>query len=155
MSDVDSSKNVFACRQGTQGLVGACTMAYNTHQHLILRPDDVWIAILTQLSFYVNKHAEELRGLFVSHQGKKELTVVMGKHSSGDFERFISLMRSLIEEEIKDPSFLEWITPRFSTTTATDRTVCSVILMGTLKEYFAYGRVIACGIPSVTLLGER
>ena len=33
------------------GFVNSVTQAYNGHQHLILRPDDVWIAVLGQLNF--------------------------------------------------------------------------------------------------------
>ena len=50
--------------------------AYYTHHHLILRPDDVWFAILTQISFYINAHAEDLCSIFVAHDGKKELSVI-------------------------------------------------------------------------------
>ena len=32
------------------GLVRACISAYSGHHHLVIRPDDVWITILTQLS---------------------------------------------------------------------------------------------------------
>ena len=33
------------------GFVNSVIQAYNGHQHLILRPDDVWIAVLGQLNF--------------------------------------------------------------------------------------------------------
>jgi len=57
------------------GLVGSVIDAYSSHHHLSIRPEDVWFAILTQLSTYVNKHAEELREHFVAHEGKKELWI--------------------------------------------------------------------------------
>lgn len=60
------------------GFVYACINAYNSHQNLVIRPDDIWIAILTQFSMYVNRHAEELRSYFVAHEGKKELVVKSG-----------------------------------------------------------------------------
>lgn len=53
------------------GLVWAAYYAYSRHHHLTLRPEDVWFAILSQLSFYINAHAEELRSLFVAHKGKR------------------------------------------------------------------------------------
>lgn len=51
--------------------VQAVTQAYNEHHHLAFRPDDVWIAIITQFSSYVNAHAEDLRASFVAQQGRK------------------------------------------------------------------------------------
>jgi hypothetical protein len=50
-------------------------MAYNKHLNLVIRPDDVWVAILTQFSAHVNAHSEKLRSLFVTFEGKKNLTV--------------------------------------------------------------------------------
>ena len=55
--------------------------AYNQHHHLVLRPDDVWQAIILQFNFYVNAHAEDLRHLFVPHKGKKHLTVIVKVYS--------------------------------------------------------------------------
>ena len=152
LSGVNTSENVYA---SAKGFVGAATKAYNEHLHLILRPDDVWIAIVTQLSFYINGHSEELRHLFVAHEGKNELYVQVDKTGDGDFERLIGLMSHLIERNIIDASFREWILPNFSTSTPTDHTVCSVVLMGALKNYFEYKFGFRCGIPSVTLLGEK
>lgn len=57
--------------------------AYSQHHHLELRPDDIWICIISQLSIYVNAHAEELRSMFVSRSGKKELVVRADKTEAG------------------------------------------------------------------------
>ncbi|KAF7895506.1 uncharacterized protein EAF01_009468 [Botrytis porri] len=53
------------------GLVHTCLEAYNHHRHPVLRPDDIRIAILTQFSFYVNKHSEELLHSLLDMRGKK------------------------------------------------------------------------------------
>lgn len=45
--------------------------------------------------------------------------------------------------------------PTFSTTTEHDVVVASIAMMGTLQAYFSYGCTTACGLPSVTLQGER
>jgi len=37
-------------RMSETGFVHAAIEAYNQHHHLIIRPDDIWITILTQLS---------------------------------------------------------------------------------------------------------
>ncbi|CAM6084376.1 unnamed protein product [Calypogeia fissa] len=64
-------------------------------------------------------------------------------------------MGHLIQENVKDPELRDWIMPRFSTTTDNDRIVSSVMMMATLKAYFSYGCSLACGLPAVTMLGEK
>ncbi|OQV19518.1 hypothetical protein BV898_06505 [Hypsibius exemplaris] len=140
----------------SSGFAYASIEAYNNHHRLVLRPDDVWITILTQLSFYVNAHAEELRHLFVTHQGKKELEVTAtGSRYTVDFGNLAEQMGHLIQKNVIDPSLREWIIPDFTTTTSNDRIVSSVVMMATLKAYFSYKMCLECGLPVVTLLGER
>ncbi|KAF7952956.1 hypothetical protein EAE96_006178 [Botrytis aclada] len=133
------------------GLVHTCLEAYNHHRHLVLRPDDIWIAIVTQFSFYVNKHSEELRSFFVRHEGKKELVLEI---AGFDFTVFTTNMADMIQENVVDKSFQSWILPAFSTTTRIDTIVCSSVMMSTMKKYFSYECITTCGIPTVTLLGE-
>jgi hypothetical protein len=138
------------------GFVWAAFQAYNQHHHLTIRPEDVWFAILSQLNFYINAHAEDLRSHFVSHEGQKELVVEdIGTIDTADFGRLSRRMTALIQENVKDPNFRDWIMPAFSTTTVCDRTTAAVLMMGSMQAYFSYKMCCACGIPSVTLLGER
>lgn len=138
------------------GFVMTAVEAYSDHLHLIIRPEDVWFAILTQLSFYINEHAEELRGSFVSHEGQKELKIrETWSCKPIDFGNLATRMGGLIEENLVDPTIRQWVQPSFTTTTAQDVTVASVIMMGAFKKYFSYTFHICCGLPSVTLLGEK
>ena len=140
----------------TNGFVYTCFEAYSSHHHLTIRPEDVWLAILSQTSFYVNAHAEELRHLFVKHEGQKELEVVaVGTRHSVDFGDLARRMTQEIEKNVVDPELREWMLPAFTTTTDSDVVVASILMMGTMQKYFSYGMCLMCGIPSVTLLGER
>ncbi|GAB1207592.1 hypothetical protein APSETT445_006316 [Aspergillus pseudonomiae] len=134
------------------GLVRAVWAAYSNHHHLIIRPEDAWFAILSQLGFYVNAHAEELRSYFVSHEGQKELIV---KSTVADFGRLAVAMTEQIQANVKDPELREWIMPAFSTTTSSDTIVSAILMMGAMQKYFSYTMMLMCGIPTVTLLGER
>ncbi|KAJ7809760.1 hypothetical protein B0H13DRAFT_2258847 [Mycena leptocephala] len=106
------------------GFVDTVITAYNAHHALVIRPDDVWLAILSQFNLYVNAHPELLRANFVAHDGKLEPKIVN--------------MIALLDAHIVDPTLRSWALPAFSTTTTTDTTAASVLLMSTLKEYFAY-----------------
>jgi len=148
----EASAHVIPTRHG---LVTAVLDAYNRHHNLILRPDDVWQAILTQFSFYVNANAEELRDCFVDFDGKKTLVVEMaGTLFSASFATFANRM---VDEQIcrnlKSADVTTWLLPKFSTTTSADRVAASVTVMSTLQAYFEYVCCLLCGIPNVTLEG--
>ena len=136
------------------GFVDACKRAYSKHHPLIIRPDDVWIAIMTQFASYMSSHGEEIRETFVSHAGKKELIVYGGGTIiTADYEGLSLKMVDQIAANIKDPSIRDWAIPSFSTTKPGDRVVGAMVLMASLKSYFDYKFVLDCGLPKVTLLG--
>ncbi|KAJ7797802.1 hypothetical protein B0H14DRAFT_2389344 [Mycena olivaceomarginata] len=142
------------------GFVPTLLDAYTQDRAVVIRPDDVWLAILSQFNFFVNAHAELLHANFVAHEGQKRLTIkVVGQgvnRYTVDFGFIARAMAGLAEENIVDPELRAWATPDFTTTTDNDRTVGAVLLMATLKKYFQYMIMLAgCGIPRVTLEGER
>ncbi|MCJ1374535.1 hypothetical protein MMC20_005767 [Loxospora ochrophaea] len=138
------------------GFVYSAIDAYSDHHHLTLRPEDIWFAILTQLSLHINANAEELRSFFVAHEGQKELEIkAAGTIRTVDFGLLAQRMTDLIAINVTDPELRTWIMPSFSTTTNTDKVVASITMMGALQKYFSYLFTLLCGIPSVTLLGIR
>ncbi|KAF9552927.1 hypothetical protein CPC08DRAFT_714199 [Agrocybe pediades] len=132
LSRIDPSHN---------GFVNTVVDAYNTHHHLVLRPDDVWIAMLGQFKLYVNAHDRQ----------KVEPVV----RATVDFENLAHQMTGLIHENVVDKDLREWILPNFSTTTKSDTITCAVLMIATPKPYLGYATRLECGIPSVTLEGER
>ncbi|KAF4960900.1 hypothetical protein FSARC_10331 [Fusarium sarcochroum] len=137
------------------GFVWSAYHAYSQHHHLTIRPEDVWFAILTQLSFFINANAEDLRAFFVDHEGQKELEVIEGGTvHTVNFGALAERMAGLVSKNVKDPELGSWVMPNFSTTTDTDRVVASVLFMGAMQKYFSYSMSLTCGIPSVTLLGD-
>ncbi|KAJ7157179.1 hypothetical protein C8R46DRAFT_959068 [Mycena filopes] len=139
------------------GFVRTVISAYNDHHALIIRPDDVWLAILSQFNFFVNANAELLRASFVAHEGKKALEIVaIGTRYSVDFGDMSRQMVGLMQQNVVDPSLHDWVIPKFTTTTVNDVTVSAVLMMATLNEYFAPSfHALRCGIPRVTLEGEK
>lgn len=83
--------------------------------------------------------------------------MVFGSGSTGTYDstEFALEIGKLIEVNVTDPELRSWIIPDFSTTTATDGVVCSIAMMSTLQHYFSYTCTFFCGIPSVTLQGEK
>ncbi|KAF8446972.1 hypothetical protein BDZ91DRAFT_752610 [Kalaharituber pfeilii] len=155
-SSLDPHKNHTNLIPAKNGFVGAVIRAYAGHFHLEIRPDDVWIAILTQLSLFINADPERFRGKFVAFEGKRNLTVVaIGSRATLNYGLLAVEMGKLLQENVVDPELREWIVPQFTTTTLDDTIASSMIMMSTLKEFFNYEFKILCGIPSVTLHGEK
>ncbi|KAI1364593.1 hypothetical protein F5Y08DRAFT_339509 [Xylaria arbuscula] len=140
----------------SNGFVDAVVEAYNHHHHLTIRPDDVWLTILTQLNYYINAHSEELRSFFVAHEGQKELQVDdISSTLTADFGEMARHMTKEMQKNIVLPELREWIMPDFSTTTCTDSVTAAIVMMGTMQKYFKFYFCLWCGIPSITLLGTR
>lgn len=149
---LDRTSTTFAAKNG---LVHACLEAYNEHHNLVLRPDDVWLAILTQLSVYINARAEDLRSQLVDHTGQQELHIEVELKADLDHGAMAYEMTKLMSASLKDPELREWILPGFSTTEKADQAVASIVFMGTMQKYFTYSWGTRCGIPAVTLLGNE
>ncbi|KAJ7101976.1 hypothetical protein C8R44DRAFT_682444 [Mycena epipterygia] len=139
------------------GFVDTVILAYNKHHALVIRPDDVWLAILTQFNYFVNANSELLRASFVAHEGKRELVIVAeGTRYTLDFGAMSRQMVGLLEKNVVDPGLRAWVLPTFTTTTENDTTVAAMLMMATLKAYFDYVYCgVDCGIPRVTLEGEK
>lgn len=136
------------------GFIGAVFEAYSNHYDLVLRPDDVWVAIMTQFSRYVENNAEALRKKFVNHDGQKKLVVYgSGSLRTADYASFARQIIDAMKEHLNQ-DITTWMIPEFSTTTLNDRTVESVIMMSAMQKYFSYKQVLCCGIPNVTLQGS-
>ncbi|OQV19793.1 hypothetical protein BV898_06065 [Hypsibius exemplaris] len=152
----DSLNEPYMVSPSSSGFVKAALKAYNHHHRLVIRPEDVWITILTQLSLYVNANAEQLRHVFVAHDGQRELAIrTGGSKYTTDFGKMAEQFSGLIQDNLLDKTLREWILPDFTTTTVTDRIASSIVMMATFKAYFTYKIYLFCGLPAVTLLGER
>ncbi|KAK5577771.1 hypothetical protein RB653_002719 [Dictyostelium firmibasis] len=140
---------------GINSFIVSAIKAYSLHHHLVIRVDDIWMAILNQFSIYVNTNSEKLRERFVDFSGKKTLTVVTQVPIlDAPLDKLTIQMAENIESNIIDPSIRDWVIPNFSTTTENDRVVYSASLMSTFKSYFDYRYMTFCGLPSVTLQGS-
>ena len=138
------------------GFLGAIHTAYDFHYDLCLTPDDVWLAIAMGFANHVNAHAEELRSMFVAHEGKEDITIRRDFFRKGNpnndwpgcFDEFSDEIAKHIGEEKRS-----LIVSDFSTTGPLERAVSGLVLMNAMKAYFAYGVHTCCGIPSITLSG--
>lgn len=47
------------------------------HGDIKIKPDEIWHIIMMWFAKYVNNNAEQLRKAFVSHEGKRKLSVMI------------------------------------------------------------------------------
>lgn len=149
-----SQSNLFST-QGMNGFMYAIHASFNAHLPLILSPDDVWLAIAQGFSAHVQNHAEELRSMFVAHEGQKYIEIqrddfVKGAPDNnwmGGFAEF----SDKITEHIGTKRDL--LVSSFTTTGPVEKAASEIILMDSMKAYFTYGVRTKCGIPKITLLG--
>lgn len=142
-------------RESGNSFVWSVVRAYCDHNELVLRPDDVWLAIMVQFSNYVNAESrvEALRDRFVKHAGQKEIVVeVNATLETVPYDEVLDTFSKVVDRELVD-EIRAWVQPSFSTTRWEDRTVASVIMMATVRSYFKYTLRLRCGLPKVTLLG--
>ncbi len=140
--------------QGESPFYGTLIKAYARHMSVTLSPDMIWLLISQGFARYVDAHAEELRSLFVDHDGKMAL-VVQGKDflfEDTDWPKIIGDFASQIEENTKG-DIAQVITADFSTTGPVERVASQITLMESVKSYFTYEYYTTCGIPSITLKG--
>ena len=103
-----------------------------------------------------NANHPSVRKFFVSHEGKKTLTVTVGPSIYGvDYAWFFKEMTSQISENINNPEYTYIMESDFSTSTPVQKIVNQIMLMYSFQKYFEYSMFTMCGIPGVIMLGTR
>jgi hypothetical protein len=135
--------------------VGTVGLSFGLHYPLVLSPDMIWLLIVQGFAVHITKNAEKMREHFVSHEGKKTLSVsadsfVKGENNAWEtiFPQFKAQIGNNISNDIHNI-----IATEFSTTTAVEKAVFELTLMEAMSEYFEYQTPSICGIPEITLLG--
>ncbi|KAJ6541404.1 hypothetical protein B0H19DRAFT_1035535 [Mycena capillaripes] len=138
------------------GFVNTMLSAYTGNYALVIRPDDVWLTVISQFSLYVNANPELRRdeASFVSHGPRKEQPL-----ETVDLNSLLlsTQIGELMQRNVLDPALREWVLPNFSTSTPNDIAVGSMLQMApTIKKVFIPNtETLRRGIPRVTLEGRR
>lgn len=137
------------------GFVQTVEYAYSSHHNLVIRPDDVWLAIMIQFSAYVQSHADELQSKLMRHVTEEKIVLTLSTDKDvKEIDQGEAALKFMAEaEQHLQDSVYGWVTPGFSTTTPTDRVVGAMVLLATLRPYVSCEEETECGIPQVTLQG--
>jgi hypothetical protein len=143
---------------GAHGFMEAAHHAYDCHLPLTIRPDHVWMLVVQAVAKSLETAGEQHRDAFVAHQGQQYIEIRRDGFIKGNplndwagcFAEFSSLMEKFIH-----PNAYKVLRADFSTTQGTERAAADVAFMDAMKKYFSYGMRTCCGIPRVTLEGDK
>jgi hypothetical protein len=140
-------------------LLSAVYLAFSYHLPLVLSPDVIWNTIMQGVATHVSHDPEKHRAVFVSHQGKKTLTVRDDSLRRGapdnNWGATACKFPPLIAEYLSGKAALQALETRFSTTDATAEVAHAMVFMDVVKSYFEYRVSTLCGIPTVELTGTK
>lgn len=148
--------------------IGTVFAAYSQHYPLELSVEDIWTIIAQGVGMHINKNAEKLRHLFVSHEGKKVLDLNVDDLRMSAESRVIDnntqipairwpeavrRMCDMIKADMKT-DLASIISKPFSETTSVQQAVFDATLMDSVKAYYGLRYSVTCGIPQITLCGS-
>ena len=142
------------CRR--DALLSAVQLAFDKHHPIVFSPDLVYGYLAKGIALHINKYPEELRKLYVSHDGKKELiyindSFVRGKKEN-DWADMFNHFADQLKTETKGNSVVQ-NDLKFSTSTPMTEAHRHVLAMESMKSYFEYTCCTVCGISCVILEG--
>jgi hypothetical protein len=124
--------------------------AFQQGQHLRLRPDDVWLAILTQFRIYCDTYLKAVPGLSIGQKvGPSPIIHVLSDPSDSSMDLLNHKVAFLAKQTSMSDSFKDLMEPCFSTTTDTDKAVASVVMLGKIRK-----RVDGMCLPTSTRPGS-
>jgi len=148
-----SQDNIVVC--DVPGFMAAVHTAYANHCALKLSVSDFIILIGQGLSRHIEKHAEKLRGQFVTHDGKEKIEIRRDQFVKGqqnDWSTVFGEFSEQIKKRVKTDLY-GVIIDDTSVATPMTRIVSEIALMDAVKSYFDYSVMTFCGIPQITLEG--
>ncbi|MBR4594803.1 MAG: DUF4419 domain-containing protein, partial [Bacteroidaceae bacterium] len=114
--------------------------AFADHRPVVLTPDVIWFLICQGFAHYVNDNPEQLRDLFVDHEGKIDLVVQSSKEllsGNADWQAILDGFYEQIRENTQG-DIADIMSEKFSTTGVNEHMVSQIVLMETVKSYFDY-----------------
>ncbi|MBK8557771.1 MAG: DUF4419 domain-containing protein [Lewinellaceae bacterium] len=151
-SSVESQKLV---PTESNAFVQAVYHSYATHRPLVISPDMIWLLIVQGFSIHVQAHSEELRSIFVDHEGQINLDVKRDSYHPGNrdyWEGIFPDFSKQIETNTKEEVW-SFAVPEFSTTTLVEKAAFEIALMDVMSPFFQYSMTIICGIPEISVEG--
>ena len=138
--------------------VEAVNIAYSHHVPLTITPDVIFYLITSAISVHINQNDEELRKVFVNHEGKKKLELrrddLKFNDKSNPWHEVIDDFSAQIDKNTNN-NVVDLLVANFSTTSKDARVVSQMVLMDCMQKYFDFMFSTRCGIPEIRLTGNK
>lgn len=148
------------------GFMFAALQAHLTGTCLLIRPDDIWLAIISQLSLYVQQQSPLANKLWKPNLSEQDRELVLPMETVGDPLLVANLRRFFAGLFLNDEA-VSWITPNFTTSRSIDGMLALMLMSPVAKRHVArnrdsapfdstrYAKVRdACAIPRLYVAGE-
>ena len=137
-------------------LIQALDESFTYHRPITLSPDLFWLLILQGFAQHINLYPSEYREQLVINKEKKiiEIRKDILLNDSSYWREVPGEVVEKFKTSLVDPSILDTLIPKFSTTTQNEEIVFSIGIMDTFSSYFEYWVTSLCGIPEIYLMGE-
>jgi Domain of unknown function (DUF4419) len=150
-TELINTGNVYPSEDGfVRGVIEAAAQ----RQHLVIRPEDVWFTVLTQLSFFMTNHRNntEIAEKF-NYKENFDLWFWAAFWKPKDLATAIG---SMMKKRDKTNWLLDWVRPNFTTSTLDDVITATFLISGEVTPVGKkYSAALCSGIPSITLLGTQ
>ena len=148
--------NQYAINTYNNGLIQTVQECYDNHRPLILSPDVIWLAICQGVSIHINENFKKYEDIiFYEHKPsvlkvRNDSLINGGKH----WQSLIDSLSMQTQFYTKD-NFYSFFVSDFSTTTEIEKTAYQITLLESYKNAFKYVGESGCGIPKITLKGNK
>ncbi len=139
------------------GLMAAAHFAYINHYPLKISVSDFILMISQGLAAHMEVHAEDVRPLFVNHEGKEKIIISRPDfHLEGgnDWSTVFGEFAEGIKESV-NMDFYDIMVDDTSVATKLSRISSEIAIVDTFKHYFEFIVLRGCAITEVTLVGSR
>ena len=163
-----SLPNELIYHQQDLGLFQGIQEAWKNHWNLRTRPEDWWFPVAMRIAKAIDEAAQiegrrngrdtPVRDLFVSHEGKKMITVDVDVYQIEQVQpdHFFDSMAEQIGSRIKIPEFARVMQNDFSSSLSTHQVASQINLMASMQQFFEYEMgLCGCGIKGLEMLGEQ
>lgn len=132
-------------------------IAFNNHKSITISPDHIWLLICQGFAQGIKVRSEELRNQITTVKDKQIISVRRDDFKTGEenpWEEIIPEFSKQISTYLKGDLY-SVVVQEFSTTTLIEKTAFEIAFMDSMSNYFEYMFISACGIPSISIKGEK
>jgi len=139
--------------KSSNAVLEAFLWAYYRHHDIVLSPDDMWLLVCMYFAVHIHNNTEQLRSIFVEHEGKI-LLKISGSEEENNWDEILHKMKAKVVKNTKT-EVNQLLSANFSTTGKVESSLSTACIMRVCKPYLEYRNIIyTSGIRRVHFMGK-